>query len=369
MPRQLTSRYGLAQSPHTRALIRALYIVYLCVVFVTLPPAVPERVVFAKCILALDAIFIGRSPMSQESWEVWWEANVRISERNEMLRRVAIVTFASAMLLVVACGRQITPNPSTSNLAGHIDLRFRVSGPFNYAKYDYQIVIDACGQGVPLPNPGTTSSVKNYTYSFNIGTSPYSVAQQPYPTLIQYALTTGLSGLTPLPLPALSPADVSFTPDSNGSGTEFELIFDRGLLNNPKTLPQPCPGFTEPPTTTSALRPNAGAGASPLVGAAGLMAVAGAATTSPVPTASTTPLPTATVASQSTWIINFIVLTPNEVPVDSLGQGGPSDNTYSGIIVPTDMATQIPVVKLTDISGAPSDPAASITGGEVDNYP
>lgn len=97
------------------------------------------------------------------------------------------------------------------------------------------------------------------------------------------------------------------------------------------------------------------------------MAVAEAATLSPSPSA--TPFPTATVPAQSIWIMNFIVLTPTGVPVDSLGQGGPSDNTYSGIIVPTDTATQLPVIKIPDISGAPSDQTASIAGGEVDNYP
>ncbi len=61
------------------------------------------------------------------------------------------------------------------------------------------------------------------------------------------------------------------------------------------------------------------------------------------------------------------MLTQTGVPVDSLGQGGPSDNSYSGIIVPTKIATQIPVLKQPGI--APNDASASIAGGEVDNYP
>jgi hypothetical protein len=33
--------------------------------------------------------------------------------------------------------------------------------------------------------------------------------------------------------------------------------------------------------------------------------------------------------------MNFIVLTPNQVPVDSLEQGGSNDTTFGGVFVPT----------------------------------
>jgi hypothetical protein len=284
-----------------------------------------------------------------------------------MFRRAALATFVAALLLVVACGREITPEPNlSSNLAGHIDLRFRVNGTLAFSTYDYQVVIDTCGQGVPYPNPAT-NSYKNYSYSFNIGTSPFGVATV-YPILIQYKLTTGTSGLTPLPVP-LSPSLVSLNTNSNGQGSEFELIFDRAQLDNPLALVQPCSEFTQPPVTASALAPSAAAGSSPLLPAGGLMAVAEAATTSPSPAASATPVPQPTLPIQSTWIMNFIVLTPAGVPVDSLGQSGATDTTFSGILVPTPTQTDQLITKQPDVSGAPSDPNASIAGGEVDNYP
>jgi hypothetical protein len=99
------------------------------------------------------------------------------------------------------------------------------------------------------------------------------------------------------------------------------------------------------------------------------MAAAEAATTAPSPAASATPVPQPTLPIQSTWIMNFIVLTPAGVPVDSLGQSGATDTTFSGILVPTPTQTDQLITKQPDVSGAPSDPNASIAGGEVDNYP
>jgi hypothetical protein len=249
-----------------------------------------------------------------------------------MFRRAAVATFAAAIVLVVACGRQITPNPTTSNLAGDIDLRFRVNGTLAYSTYDYQIVIDTCGQGVPLPNPAT-NSYKNYTFSFNVGTSPFGVATV-YPILEQYKLTTGTTGFIPIPVP-LSPSLVSLNTNSNGQGSEFELIFPRAQLEDPLgTMNLPC---TE--------------------------------ATSATPAATTSPVPEPTTANEENWIFNFIVLTPTGVPLDSLGQGGASDTSFGGIVVNTQSLQPYLVVKTADSSGAPSDPNASIAGGEIDNYP
>jgi hypothetical protein len=268
-----------------------------------------------------------------------------------MHRYVALATFVVALVLVVACGAQITPNPTNSNLAGDIDLRFRVNGTLAFSTYDYQIVIDTCAQGVPYPNPAS-NSYKAYTFSFNIGTSPFGIATV-YPILIQYKLTTGTGGFVPLPV-TVSPSLVTLNTNSNGQGSEFELIFPRALLDDPLdgTNP-PCSGITQPSSSSRTVAP----------------AAAAAATTAPTPAASASPGAIATTAAQATWIMNFIVLTPAGVPVDSLGSGGPTDNSYPGILVNTQQLQPQPVNKQTDISGAPTDPNASIAGGEVDNYP
>lgn len=284
-----------------------------------------------------------------------------------MLRRAAVATFVSAILLVVACGRQITPEPSSSNLAGHVVVRFRVSGPLAFTKYDYQILIDTCGQGVPYPNPAV-NSYNNYGYSINVGASPFGVATV-YPVLIQYLHTTGSGGLSPQQIP-LSPSLVSLETNSNGQGNEFEVIFDREYLDNPLGVAQPCPTFTQPPASTDrAAIPQVAAGAPPLAKPA--ERIARVTAVRPQAAASTAPAPQATLPIQSTWTMNFVVLTaPPATPLDSLGVGGPTDVSYGGIVVDTQSLQQLPVTKIPDGQGPPTDPSAQIiSGGEVDNYP
>jgi hypothetical protein len=153
-----------------------------------------------------------------------------------VLRRCAIVTFVLALLLVVACGRQITPNPTTSNLAGKIDLRFRVNGTLAFSTYDYQVVINACGGGVPYPSPGN-NSYKNYTYTFNVGTSPFGVLTV-YPILLQYKLTTGTTGLTPLRVPP-NPSYESLNTNSNGLGSRRRQQLHRMRHLTPRQVHRP----------------------------------------------------------------------------------------------------------------------------------
>jgi hypothetical protein len=54
-------------------------------------------------------------------------------------------------------------------------------------------------------------------------------------------------------------------------------------------------------------------------------------------------------------------------PLDSLGQGGPTDQTFSGLVVDTTTTTEqnyYPQPLAT-----PQNPAADIVYGEIDNYP
>jgi hypothetical protein len=54
--------------------------------------------------------------------------------------------------------------------------------------------------------------------------------------------------------------------------------------------------------------------------------------------------------------------------LDSLGYGGPTDNTFSGIVVDIDALQQQTYFRPTPQS-IPQNQAAYITYGEVDNYP
>ncbi len=272
-----------------------------------------------------------------------------------MLRRAAFLSLASAVVFFAACGRQITPSPTSSNdnLAGHVVVKFDTVGAMDFTKYDYAVVVDTCGGGTPYPNVFATS-FQNYSYSFNVGTTPTFGASSAFPVLLQYIITPGSSNnLNPQVVP-VSSSLTSLTPNSNGSTNEFEIIFDREQLNNPKQVAQPCPQFTQPPVAGS---PTASASA--------------AASAAPTSSATIAPNAQPTLPIQANWAFNFFVISRTGTSVlDSLGTGAGQDVTYNGAVIDTQTTTNNLIVKTPDTGGggAPSDPAAQIQGGEIDNY-
>ncbi len=259
-----------------------------------------------------------------------------------MLRTVALASLACATTVLVAgCGRQITPSPSSTNanLAGHILVRFRTVGKLDFTKYDYAVVIDACGGGTPYPNV-YASTFTDYTYSFNVGTTSYGAATT-FPILLQYLLTPGVSNsLNPQVVP-ISASLTTFNPNSaatggNVQGNEFTLIFDRLQLANPKVATNPCPTNITP--------------------------VNGPAATTPG-------------QQTTTWSFNFFTIAQNAAGqytvLDSLGFGAGQDVSYNQAIVDTLVGSQQQIIKTPDTGsgGPPSDMSAQILGGEIDNYP
>jgi hypothetical protein len=257
-----------------------------------------------------------------------------------MLRRIGLASFVAAVALVVACGHQVTPEPNldtNNNLAGKMVIRFRTNGPLNFNTYTYAIVIDTCGVGAPLPNVYGTSFF-GYSYSFLTGGS-YGTA---IPALLQYIITPGSSNsLNGQPV-ILSSTNTELILNSNGQGNEYEIVFTREQLDNPLGVTQPCPNITPAPT------------ASPV---------------SPAPTGATpTPTSQPTTSAQQYWYFNFYTINAtNKTIIDSLGIGGPTDNTFNGVGVETGTTNSNPVFKATG-GAEPSDPSAQIQGGEIDNY-
>jgi hypothetical protein len=274
-----------------------------------------------------------------------------------MLRRVAIVSFALAAAFVAACGHQVTPEPSVlnSDLTGKIDLRFSTSGSLNFTTYTYAIIIDTCGGGVPYPNTFATS-FNNYSYGFLIGGRYGSVAS---PQLFQYYVSPNSNGNIAYLSKPLDPTTIQFNPNSNGQGNQFEIIFDRSLLDNPFNVAQPCPNLTPQPS------------GAPTPSAAPTGASTPSASPAPSPTATqpgATPNPQATTVAQATWLFNFFSIDQNNRVVDSLGINGPTDTTYNGDPIDT---TSLDFVQIFRPAGSyvASDPSAALTGGEIDNYP
>jgi hypothetical protein len=77
-----------------------------------------------------------------------------------------------------------------------------------------------------------------------------------------------------------------------------------------------------------------------------------------------------TTAAQVNWYFNFFVLdTAAKTVLDSLGQGGATDNSYDAPAINTQTNSFNAIFKATGGTGGPSDPSAQLAGGEIDNYP
>ncbi len=263
-----------------------------------------------------------------------------------MVRRTALASFALALGLVVACGRQVTPDPSlkNTNLAGRMVIRFRTNGPIDFTKYTYAIVIDTCGGGTPYPNAFATT-FNNYSFSFLVG----GVYGSAGPALVQYIITPGTTNsLNPQQVP-LGASTTQFVANSNQQNSEFELTFVRQQLNNPLQVAQPCPNIGP-------------------IAAASPSATASASSTPTATPGPVSPVALPTTFAQSTWYFNFFTIdnTTKQI-VDSLGVGGATDTSFNGVGVAVNVTQNYPLFRQAG-STLPSDPAAQIGGGEIDNF-
>ena len=281
-----------------------------------------------------------------------------------MLRRASSIAFVLAVALVAGCGHQVTPSPnlngSNNDLSGHMTVKFQVDAPFDFTNVVYMIAIDTCGAGVPYPQAAFTG-YSNYTFAFLIGGGFGNTA---LPVLYQYYLNSNSSGMIQsLPVDNLNQSTTQFIANYNGQGTEFSFTFLRSDLNNPLGVPLPCPNSVAPSATPTA-SPTVLAGPTPTPTAV----PSGAAT----PTATPSPGPTATGFNPylTTWTFNLMTFSTSHppVPLDSLGLGGPTDTSFTGIVVDTTQ-TQSP----SSFRGTPDsirqNLASYITYGEVNNFP
>ena len=283
---------------------------------------------------------------------------VRAKGWSMRFRRVALGTFAAAVSLVVACGHQVTPNPSTSDLAGDIVLKFRVNGTLDFTNYTYAIIIDTCGNGTPYPQAYNTT-FNSYSYGFFIGGSTFGAA---LPQLEEYFVLPNSSGtIQSVGIPE-SPSLEQFIPNDNGQGNEFELVFKRAELDNPYGHDvQTCPNI---PLTSASASPTASAGSSPVATSSAVATLAPGA--SPTPSPSSGPSASPTIAAQSTWAFNFFTIQGKTI-LDSLGIGGPSDNTWSSSTINVNVSGDTPFFKATG-GVQPSNPSAQLNGGDIQNY-
>jgi len=229
------------------------------------------------------------------------------------LRRTLLASlFAASLAPLAGCGHQVTPDRIYDSQPGQMVINYSVDGTLDFTNLNYVIVLNTCGVGgEPYPN-GYSTTYTNYTYVFGIGASLFNSTVSP--ALFEYYLSSGQ--LYHLPV-TLGSSTTSFNPDLTGDGTTFQLTFTRAQLDNPLQEATPCP---------SGGKPN-----------------------SPI------------------WYINFFSLDNNGNVLDSLGQGGPTDTTFS-LPINTAQLVQHAITRAAGANHA-SNPNAWITGGEIQSYP
>ncbi len=160
-----------------------------------------------------------------------------------MIRRLSfgfVVVFVTAFI-VVACGRQVTPNPPGLGTGGappgYMAIHFDVASPFNFSNYQYMMVFDTTGDG---KTPSTDTFQTNWAgYSFalialgNGGAAyaePVEFKKNSNPHIPPAWLKLGTT-----------PQQFNFNPNSNGQGTEFSMIAQKSIFLGASPAPSASP--------------------------------------------------------------------------------------------------------------------------------
>jgi hypothetical protein len=239
-----------------------------------------------------------------------------------MIRKFGFSLVLLTAVIVAACGKQVTPNPPNSGPGGlspgFMSVKFDVAGTFNFSSYRYFIVFNTTENGLtPLTNPQQNNWAA-YSYSLEVGGNGGGT----FANAFEYLRSQNCSTCVPAYIPLITtPTQFQYTPNSNGTGTEFTIIFQPVIFNGVAT---------------------------------------------PSPGASATPAPVKPI-----WTFNAFTTQPNTNAVltfvDSLGTFGPTDTTFQSPNL--NVNTQFDQVIYALDGDAQIDPAAQIVSVEIANNP
>ncbi len=221
--------------------------------------------------------------------------------------------------IIVACGKQVTPNPpglgAGGALPGYMSVKFDIAGQFNFSSYQYWTVFNTTGNGLtPLTNPQQTNWGAYSSSLFSGGTGGAT-----YATAIQF-----VKNQNPAIPPAFvrlitTPQNFQYIPNSNGTGSEYQITFQRSIFN-----PINAPSSPSPPPVSHVWLFNA-------------------------------------FTTQATAQNQLVFL-------DSMGSGGATDTSFVSPQLDIDTCFDQTFYKQQDIN-PPSDPAAQIVSIEIANNP
>jgi hypothetical protein len=244
-----------------------------------------------------------------------------------MLRKLIFVVCAVALTLA-SCGRQVTPNRTTSPTgltAGQMQIKFTTQGQADFVNNIYVLAFNTSGTGTE-PYAINANQTNNWlNLSFEILIFQPNASSPVQAQVWQFVSSQGPNGplKTPRILTGILPQDLIITPNCNMQ-TTFCVTINRRIFTNAF-----CPQ-TSPPAGGSACVAN-------------------------------------------TWFINWFVASPGGTPpgqlISSAGDFGVTDTTF---VKQYDITTNFdfPWTQALPpaVPQAPSQ-ASQITGGEVLNVP
>jgi hypothetical protein len=160
------------------------------------------------------------------------------------MRRFSFGLVVVTALIVAACGRQVTPNPAGFGAGGaapgFMSVKFDVAGTFNFSSYQYWLVFDPTGDGKTPSTYPARDGWNGYWNAIEVsGTQGATSA-----SVWQFVRSPGNPIPYPQRLPPVSAQQLQYFSNSNGSGSEFTVVFARSLFFNrvnPSPSPSPLP--------------------------------------------------------------------------------------------------------------------------------
>lgn len=237
-----------------------------------------------------------------------------------MKRRLSFCLLMASAFIIAACGRQVTPNPPGAGaggaLPGQIAVKFDIAAPFNFSNYQYWVIFNASGDG---STPSTIPFQNNWA-GYSGGLEVAGVGGATFAQPIQFIKNPSQPNAPPhfQPLVGLPPQQFQYIANSNGTGTEFTIVFSRVIFKSILESPGPSP----PPLATN-------------------------------------------------WTYNAFTTQANAqnqlVFIDSMGAGGPVSPQYVSPTLNTSQCFDQPFYALS--SGLQIDPPAQILSVEIANNP
>lgn len=158
------------------------------------------------------------------------------------MRKWTFAFIVLAACIVAACGRQVTPNPiglgAGGAAPGFMSVKFDVAAPFNFSTYQYWVVFNTSGNGL---TPDTHPFQNNWA-AYSSGLEVIGIGGATAASAVQFVKNPSNPHVTPYFRHLITtPQQFQYNANSNGTGTEFTVVFQRSIFNSVSNSPGPSP--------------------------------------------------------------------------------------------------------------------------------